>query len=56
LIAFENHLRINRTLIEKVQSDFDFIFSTRLCLKISNRILIKKNQPDFEFFFQSDFA
>ncbi|MHB8163315.1 MAG: hypothetical protein ACYDDV_03080, partial [Methanoregula sp.] len=41
-IAIENHFRINRTLHEKFQSDFDFIFSTRLCLQFSNRILIKK--------------
>jgi len=41
-IAFENHFRINRTLLEKFQSDFDFIFSTTLCLKKINQTLIKK--------------
>jgi len=41
-IAFENHFRINRILLEKIQSDFDFIFSTRLCLKKINQTLIKK--------------
>ncbi|MFA4825967.1 MAG: hypothetical protein WC593_12515 [Methanoregula sp.] len=52
-IAIENHLRINQTLLEKFQPDFDFIFSTILCLKFSNRILIKKFQPDFDFIFST---
>jgi len=29
-IAFENLIRINQTLIEKLMSDLDFIFSSRL--------------------------
>jgi len=29
-IAIENHFRINQTLLEKLQSDFDFYFLTRL--------------------------
>jgi hypothetical protein len=41
-IAIENHFRINQTLLEKFQADFEFIFSTTLCLKFSNRILLEK--------------
>jgi hypothetical protein len=29
-IAIENHFRINQTLLEKFQADFEFIFSTGL--------------------------
>ena len=53
MIAIENHFRINQTLLEKFQPDFDFIFSTGPCLKIFNRILIKKFQSDFEFYFST---
>jgi len=52
-IAIENHFRINQTLIKKFQSDFDFIFLTRLRSKFFNQILMKKFQPDFDFYFST---
>jgi len=41
-IAIENRFRINQTLLEKFHPDFDFIFLTRLCLKIFNHTLLEK--------------
>ncbi|MFA4825137.1 MAG: hypothetical protein WC593_08255 [Methanoregula sp.] len=52
-IAVENHFRINQTLPEKFQSDFDFIFLTRLCLKKNNQTMLKNFQPDFDFYFST---
>ena len=50
-IAIEIHFRINQTLIKKFQPDFEFYFSTRLCLKKNNQTLLEKFQSHFDFIF-----
>ncbi|WP_372960464.1 hypothetical protein [Methanoregula sp.] len=45
MIAIENLIRINRTLIFIFQPDFDFFFSVKPCLKIFKQPLVEKRSP-----------
>ena len=46
MIAIENIIRINQTLIEKFSADLDLIFSTGLCLKNFHHDQDPDRKPD----------